>query len=83
MTGLPHDPENELLGPVPSQLSGELVDTPDGQRYALTLRTPCTTLTVFLTRTEALAWGNGIVGLARTMNGLVVPRGLGGKRGHG
>ena len=42
----------------------------------LTIRTPSTTLSVFLTRDEARGWGQQIVTLAGAMNGLVVPQGL-------
>jgi hypothetical protein len=72
----PCDPGNELLAAGASRLTGSLADTADGQRFMLTIRTPSTTLSVFLTREEARGWGEGIIKLAATMNGLAVAPGL-------
>lgn len=45
---LPVDLGNQLLGETPAQLATALLDTPAGQRLALTIRTASTTLTVLL-----------------------------------
>ena len=70
------DPGNELLAAGPSRLTGSLADTADGQRFMLTIRTASTTLSVFLTREEARGWGESIIRLAASMNGLAVAKGL-------
>jgi len=68
----PCDPGNGLLAAGPARLTGSLADTADGQRFMLTIRTPSTTLTVFLTRQEARGWGESIIRMAGSMNGLAV-----------
>lgn len=80
MTAPPCDPGNELLAGGPAKLTGSLADTADGQRFMLTIRTTSTTLSVFLTRDEARGWGESIIRLAASMNGLVVAPGLARKR---
>ena len=44
----PFDTGNTLLGEQPAQLVTAAVQTPAGQRLALTVRTPSATVTVFL-----------------------------------
>jgi hypothetical protein len=76
----PCDPGNELLAGGASRLTGSLADTAEGQRFMLTIRTASTTLSVFLTRDEARGWGESIIRLAASMNGLAVAPGLGRKK---
>lgn len=68
---------NALLAEQPSQLTVSLMDTPQGQRLCLTIRTTSTTVSVLLGKTEATAWGTRISGDAATMSssGLVVANG--------
>ena len=50
------DEGNALLCETPAQLTTMRVNTPVGQRLAATIRTPSTTLTVFLDGTDARTW---------------------------
>lgn len=51
------DKGNNLLGELPAQLTTDVIDIPvGGQRLCLTIRTPTTTLTVFLTGADAKNW---------------------------
>lgn len=52
----PIDPGNTLLDICQATQETALVDTPQGQRLAYTIRTPSTTLTVFLAKTDADQW---------------------------
>jgi hypothetical protein len=69
----PVDPGNQLLAETPAQLSTSLVDTPKGQRLAMTVRTPSATVTVFLDGADAKAWAGQLSGAAAGMSaaGLV------------
>jgi len=73
----PVDPGNQLLGETAALLSTALIDTPAGQRLALTIRTPSTTLTVLLIKADADAWAANLAGTARQMSrsGLIVANG--------
>lgn len=70
----PVDAGNTLLGETPSVLSTAVMDTPGGQRLALTIRTPSTTLTVLLGRDDARSWhgalGQGVDQM--TVSGLIL-----------
>jgi hypothetical protein len=56
------DLANDLLGPTPAELTTASAMCPDGvRRGVMTIRTPSTTLTVYLTRASMLEW-------ARQMN---------------
>lgn len=68
----PFDTGNPLLGETPTQMSTSLVDTPHGQRMALTIRTASTTLTVLLGRDDATLWGSNISQTAQQMSGLIL-----------
>lgn len=70
----PFDQGNQLLAEVPAQLSTALVDTPKGQRLALTIRTPSATQTVFLGGPDAKAWAAQLTRDAAAMSssGLVI-----------
>ena len=70
----PVDASNSLLGEVPAQLSTALMQTPAGQRLALTIRTASTTLTVLLAAADAKAWGANVNAAADQMStsGLIV-----------
>jgi len=84
----PVDPGNGLLAETPAQLSCALIDTPNGQRLALTIRTTSTTLTLLMGHADARAWGAQLGDMAGRMSksGLVVatpgmPNGSGAPRG--
>jgi hypothetical protein len=66
-----------LLGETPAQLSTAVVQTPAGQRLAFTIRTPSTTVTVFLAGKDAKAWASNMSQVAGSMsaNGLMVAGG--------
>lgn len=73
----PVDTGNTLLGETPAQLTTALIQTPAGQRLALTIRTPSTTLTVLLGKDDAATWAANIKGTADQMScsGLIVAKG--------
>lgn len=71
----PADPGNQLLAEVPAQLTTAIADTPAGKRLVMTIRTPSTTVTVFLDRDDARAWGDKVKTEADQMGGLTVVRG--------
>ena len=68
------DASNSLLGETSAQLSTALMQTPAGQRLALTIRTASTTLTVFLAAADAKVWGANVKAAADQMStsGLIV-----------
>ncbi len=70
----PFDQGNPLLGETPAQMTTVLIDTPAGQRLALTVRTPSTTVTVLLAGKDAQEWARALTKAADTMSasGLVV-----------
>ena len=74
---LPVDPGNGLLAETAAQMTTALVDTPSGQRLALTIRTPSTTLTVLLQGADAKSWAATLTGAASQMSvsGLVIANG--------
>jgi hypothetical protein len=78
----PFDQGNGLLGETPAQMTTIVLDTPAGQRMALTIRTPSTTLTVLLAGKDAQEWAATLTRTADTMSasGLIVavPGALGG-----
>jgi Tfp pilus assembly protein PilN len=73
----PLDPGNQLLAETPAQLSIALLETPGGQRLALTIRTPSTTLTVLLAAADAKVWAGSVRQAADSMSssGLIVSNG--------
>ena len=73
----PFDASNGLLGETPAQLTTALMQTPTGQRMALTIRTPSTTLTVLLQGADAKSWAATLTGAASQMSvsGLVIANG--------
>jgi hypothetical protein len=79
----PFDVANALLEEVPANLMLSLIQTPLGQRLAMTIRTASTTLTVVLTKERAAEWGLLISGQARMMSaaGLIVGNGNGALHG--
>jgi len=68
----PVDPGNALLGGVPAQLTVSEQQTPNGKMAAVTIRTPCSTLTVFLAREELGGWAALMQRTADQMGGLVL-----------
>lgn len=50
------DESNHILAMTEAVLTTGLVDTPEGKRLGLTIRTSSTTLTVVLDRIEGSAW---------------------------
>ena len=83
---MPVDPANALLAETPARLLTSLVDTPAGQRLALTIRTASTTCTVLLQHGDAKQWAQLMTGAAAQMSssGLIVANGHvnGGPRGQ-
>lgn len=73
----PVDPANQLLAETPAQLTTGLIDTPAGQRLALTIRTPSTTVTVLLQGADAKTWAAVLTREAATMSqtGLIIANG--------
>lgn len=73
----PFDAGNSLLAETPALLTTSLLDTPSGQRLAVTVRTPSTTLTVLLNGADAKTWGDHLSAQAAPMSrsGLVVASG--------
>lgn len=69
----PVDPGNQLLADHGAQIACAPVDTSAGQRLALTIRTPSTTLTVFLQKQDAENWAAMIAQAALSVSGLIVP----------
>jgi hypothetical protein len=71
---MPFDQGNPLLGETPAQMTTVLIDTPAGQRMALTIRTPSTTVTVLLAGKDAQEWAATLTRAADTMSasGLIV-----------
>lgn len=81
---MPVDPGNGLLGECPATMTTAMVQTPAGQRLALTIRTPSSTTTVFLGGKDAQAWAAQLTRESGQMStsGLVAANGhLNG--GHG
>jgi len=72
----PRDLGNDLLGPQPAQITGSIVDTELGERCMLTIRTPSTTLTVFLAKPEAIEWGRNVSEVGNAMSGLIAANGV-------
>jgi len=70
----PFDAANDLLAETPAQLLTALIETPAGQRLALTVRTASTTLTVLLGAADAKAWAATLAQAAGAMSssGLIV-----------
>lgn len=73
----PFDAGNPLLGEQPAQLATALVQTPAGQRLAVTVRTPSATVTVFLAGADARAWAARLTtdSGAMSVTGLVIANG--------
>lgn len=65
------DPGNPFLGPGPSGLSSAVIDTPQGQRLMLTVRTASTTVTVFLEKVHGEQWVNVINDGLSKMSSLI------------
>jgi hypothetical protein len=74
---IPVDQANPLLSETPARLVTALLETPHGQRLALTIRTPSTTLTVLLQPGDAKTWAQLLTGAAAQMSqsGLIVANG--------
>jgi hypothetical protein len=73
----PVDPGNQLLGETPAQLTTATLPTATGQRLVLTIRTPSTTLTLLLSKDDAILWAGNIRETAKAMSGsgLIVANG--------
>jgi hypothetical protein len=72
LTRAPWDPANSLLEEVQAQITAESVDTPNGPRTAITVRTASTTVTVFLRKGDAITAAGKIDSEARKLPGLSV-----------
>jgi hypothetical protein len=71
----PIDPSNPILNEGPAIVQATPVNTAAGQRLALTIRTPTTTLTVLLMKDDAGRWRDTITDGIGRMNGLIVANG--------
>lgn len=69
----PIDTGNPLLNEVQAMLQATPVNTPRGQRLALTVRTGSTTLTVLLAKDDAGRWRDVISEGVGKMTGLIIP----------
>jgi hypothetical protein len=74
------DEGNKLLMELPAQLTTDVIGTPGGQRLAMTVRTPTTTLTVFLRGSDAKKWAHQLTVESSVMSdtGLVTANGASG-----
>lgn len=74
----PFDAANPLLGEQPAQMTTAIVQVPQGQRLALTVRTPSATVTVFLAGADAKNWAAQLTrdSAAMSGSGLVVASGM-------
>lgn len=66
------DPGNPFLSTGPCGLTSTVIDTPEGQRLMLTIRTPSTTLTVFLEKSHGQSWIDVIKDGMNKMTSLTV-----------
>jgi hypothetical protein len=68
------DAANPLLAETPAQLATALIETPQGQRLVLTIRTASTTLSVLLGAGDAKTWATNLHAAAAQMStsGLIV-----------
>jgi len=75
--GTPFDTGNPLLAEGPALMITAVIPSPTGQRLAVTVRTPSTSLTVFLAGADAKNWAAQLTRDAAGMSGtrLVVPNG--------
>ena len=78
----PVDPGNHLLSEQAAVMTASLVQTSVGQRLAYTIRTPSVTLTVFLGKDDALAWGGQLRNIAKQMSGSGLIVAAPGGNGH-
>lgn len=62
-----------MIQEVPAVLSTEVVNGPTGQRLALTVRVPNTTVTVLLVKDDVLAWADQIRAEHGKMSGIILP----------
>lgn len=69
----PFDIGNRLLSPQTCDITVMPADTPVGSRMILTIRTPSSTTTAFLTKEEALAVGRQLIRRAQEISSLIVP----------
>lgn len=72
----PCDTGNSLLAASPARLLTTVITQGGQQLVMFTLRTPSTTLTVLLTRDDALTWSRQLATVAQQAGGLVIPTGL-------
>lgn len=75
VTQYPTDPGNPYAGALelPAALTGQKVQTTNGPRLLVTIRSGGATLTVVVTREDALRWGKMIAGMAMRLSPLIVP----------
>lgn len=70
----PFDTGNQLLGEQPAQMATRVVNTPMGERLAMTIRTPSATMTVFLSGIDAKMWARQLATVAEPMSGSALVR---------
>jgi hypothetical protein len=77
----PIDPSNPILNEGPAVIMATPVNTAAGQRLALTIRTPTTTITILLMKDDASRWRDTVSEGISKMNGLIVANGALPKQG--
>jgi hypothetical protein len=81
LTRAPWDPANSLLHETQAQITAQRVDTPDGPRVVVTMRTASTTCTVFLAKGNAIAAADKIASEAAKLPGLALAEAMRGGAG--
>ena len=77
----PVDTGNPILNEGPAIITATPVTTAAGQRLALTIRTPTTTVTILLIKDDAGRWRDTITDGISRMNGLILANGALPKQG--
>lgn len=72
------DEGNHMLSECPAGMTAIGVKTPDGPRLLVTIRTPSTTLSVYLSTDDVRSWAGMLIHGAQGLgSALIVPEGLG------
>lgn len=67
------DPGNPFMAEYPAGLTTRAVNTPGGQRLAVTLRVGSATVTAFLAKDDVARWRDQLGAEHGRMNGLLLP----------
>lgn len=71
----PVDPGNPILNEGPAVFMATPVNTQGGQRLAVTIRTPTTTITILLIKDDAKSWRDTFTEGIGKMSGLIIANG--------